>query len=163
MLAAVSLTAAACNSAPQKFPPTSTPGHAVTPAATTQGAPGAVATISTSGSDRDQIEALIRGFSERTEALDADAAFALLCDSLKAKSDLKQIKQNMEGFKNAGSAAPQISNLTFVSIDAKGDEGEARYTYTQVFRGETKTINEGVKVAKEKGRWCMKDQLLVPN
>jgi hypothetical protein len=115
------------------------------------------------GGDRDQIEGLIRDFSDRTEALDADGAIALLCQSLRDKSDLKQIRQNMEGFKNAGTSAPQISDLTFASVTSDGSSGEAHYSYTQVFRGQTSTINEGVKVAKEGGKWCVKDQLAVQN
>lgn len=106
------------------------------------------------------MEALIRSFSERTVALDADGSFALLCSSMREKSDLKQIRQNMEGFKNAGTAAPQISNLHFVSVTTNGNQGEARYTYTQLFRGETTTIREGVKVARENGKWCIKDQVV---
>ena len=67
----------------------------------------------------------------------------------------------MQGFKNIGAAAPQISNLQFTAVTANGNEGEARYTYRQVFRGETSVIQEGVKVAKENGDWCIKDQLVV--
>lgn len=116
-----------------------------------------------SGTDREQVEALIREFSARTTALDADGAIALLCRSLRDKSDLQQIRQNMEGFRNIGAAAPQISDLQFASITTSGNEGEARYSYTQRFRGETATIQEGVKVAKENGRWCIKDQLIPSN
>jgi hypothetical protein len=115
----------------------------------------------TSGTDQEQVETLIRTFSERTTALDADGSFELLCQSLLDKSDVKQIRQNMEGFKNIGNQAPQVSNLTFTSVTTNGNEGEARYNYRQVFRGETTTIQEAVKVAKEKGKWCIKDQLFV--
>ncbi|MGE0060377.1 MAG: hypothetical protein AB7P33_17565 [Dehalococcoidia bacterium] len=121
------------------------------------------ADASTGGSDETQVEALIRGFSDRTQALDADGSYALLCDSLQKKSDLKQIRQNMEGYKNVGNAAPKISDLKFSNVTTNGSSGEARYSYTQVFRGETKTINEGVTVAKEQGKWCIKDQLAVDN
>ncbi len=94
-------------------------------------------------------------------AFDADGSFALLCESLREKSDLAQVRQNMQGFKNIGAAAPQISNLQFTAVTTKGNDGEARYTYRQVFRGETSVIQEGVKVAKENGDWCIKDQLVV--
>jgi len=67
----------------------------------------------------------------------------------------------MQGFKNIGEAAPQISELRFTSITADGNTGEAVYTYRQVFRGETTVIREGVQVAKEDGSWCIKDQLAV--
>ena len=115
----------------------------------------------TSGSDREQVESLIRTFTDRTKAFDTDGSFRLLCTSLREKSDLKQIRQNMEGFKNVGAAAPQISNLEFASVTTNSNEGEARYSYTQVFRGETSTIQEGLKVARENGAWCIKDQLAV--
>ncbi len=139
VLAVVSLAAAAC------------------------GGSGKDSSKSATGSDEKQVEALIRGFSDRTQALDADGSYALLCDSLQKKSDLKQIRQNMEGYKNVGNAAPKISDLKFASVTTNGSNGEARYSYTQVFRGETKTINEGVTVAKEQGKWCIKDQLAVDN
>nr|ART40102.1 K421 [uncultured bacterium] len=120
-------------------------------------------TIATTGTDQQQIESLVRGFSARTEALDANASFALMCPSFLAKIDQKQVSQNMEGFKNAGTAAPKISNLAFKSITADGANGEALYSYTQDFRGQTTTINEGLKVAKEQGKWCIKDQIVVNN
>jgi hypothetical protein len=105
----------------------------------------------------------MRSFTDRTEALDADGTFALMCPSFLQKLDQKMIRQNMEGYKNIGNAAPKISNLTFSSITANGNEGQALYSYTQDFRGQTTTINEGVKVSKEQGKWCIKEQIAVDN
>jgi hypothetical protein len=135
---------------------------AETPAASAS-KPADAGAPSTSGSDQQQVESLIRAFSARTEALDADGSFALMCPSFLQKLDQKQIRQNMEGYKNAGDAAPKVSNLTFASISVTGSDGQALYSYTQVFRGQTTTINEGLKVAKEQGKWCIKDQIAVAN
>jgi hypothetical protein len=162
-LAVLSLTAAACSGdSADDATPTTSAGSNVTPAASGTKAPPA-ATVVTSGSDEAQIESMVRGFSARTEALDADGSFALMCQSFLAKIDQKQVKQNMEGYKNAGNAAPKISNLQFASIKVDGSNGEAIYSYTQDFRNQTTTINEGLKVAKEGGKWCIKDQIVVDN
>jgi len=161
VLAVLSLTAAAC-SGDSKGDATPTASDDSAPAAvSTKAAPAA--TVSTSGSDEAQVESLIRGFSARTEALDADGSFALMCQSFLGKIDQKQVRQNMEGYKNVGTAAPKISNLTFSSIKIDGSSGEAVYSYSQDFRNQTTTINEGLKVAKEQGKWCIKDQIAVDN
>ncbi len=114
------------------------------------------------GTDQEQIQSLVGELMTQTSALDADAAWATFCKSWQDKNDLKVIRDNMAGFKNVGGAAPQISNLAFSSVTAEGDAGEARYSYTQVFRGQTTTIQEGVKVSREEGDWCIKDQIEVP-
>jgi hypothetical protein len=142
--------------------PTTSAGTNSTPAAVATSAVPA-ATIATTGTDEAQIESLVRGFSARAEALDADGSFALMCQSFLTKIDQKQVRQNMEGYKNAGNAAPKISNLTFTSIKVNGSGAEAMYSYTQDFRNQTTTINEGLKIAKEQGKWCIKDQIAVEN